>query len=78
MQHKPKKKNRAKTMHWAARFAIKYGTLLSLLLLMFGFCFPKGSFNAVTICKSAVYSFAISVIGGLMLDVFSMRQGTDE
>lgn len=78
MHHKPKKKNRAKTLHWAARFIIKNGTLLSLLLLLSGFCFPKASFNAISICRSAVYSFAISVIGGLMLDVISIRRGEKE
>lgn len=78
MRHNPKKKNRAGTLHWAARFAIKYGTLLSLLLLVSGFCFPKASFYAVSICKSAVTSFAISVIGGLFIDVIALRRGTDE
>ncbi len=78
MQHKPKKKNRASALHWAARFAIKYGTLFSLLLLISGFCFPRASFYAVSICKSAVTSFAVSVIGGLFIDVIALRRGTDE
>ena len=78
MQHKPKKKNQTKTMHWAARFTIKYGTLLSLILLLSGFFFPKASFNAVSVCRSAVYSFAVSIIGGLMLDIISTRRGENE
>ena len=78
MQPKHSKKKQTKIMHWAARFAIRYGTVLSLLLLLFGFFFPKGSFFAISVCKSAVFSFAVSVIGGLMLDVISVRLGADE
>ncbi len=78
MQHNPKNKKRASSLHWAARFAIKYGTLCSLLLLVSGFCFPKASFYAISICKSAVTSFAVSVIGGLFIDVIAFRRGMDE
>ena len=65
-------------MHWACRLTIKYGTLMALALLLAGFFFPFGSFYALSFCKTAVYSFAVSVIGGLMLDVIAARTGKRE
>ena len=76
MQMKPKKKTgQSLRLHRAARLTIRYGTLLSLLLLLIAFLFPKASFHAISLCRSAVYSFAVSIIGGLMLDVVSKRAG---
>ena len=76
MQMKPKKKTgQVFRLHWAAHLTIRYGTVLSLLLLMAAFFFPKASFYAISLCQTPVYSFAVSVIGGLMLDVISKRTG---
>ncbi len=62
-------------IHWTARLTIRLGTCLALLLLIAGFFFPRQSFYAISLCKSAVYSFAVSVIGGLFLDVVARRTG---
>ncbi len=78
MQHKQKKPRAVTKMHWAARFVIQYGTLFSLFFLLCGFLFPRASFYAISICQSAVYSFAVSIIGGLLLDVIAVRRGMDE
>ena len=81
MQHKPRKNKNIKPvgrMHWAAHFVIKYGTLLSLCILIIGFFFPQSSFLAVSLCRTSVYSFAISTIGGLMFDVVALRRGMRE
>ncbi len=71
-KQKPRQKS---TLHWSAHLTIQYGTFLSLLPLVAAFFFPKGSFYAISLCQSAVYSFAVSVIGGLLLDVISIRSG---
>jgi len=81
MRHNPKKNKNRKApghMHWAARFVIKYGTLFSLLQLIIGFLFSPGSFYAISFCQSAVYSFAVSVVGGLLFDVVAVRRGMRE
>lgn len=72
LKNETKKQNE---MHWSARLVIQYGTRLSLCLLLLGFFFPRASFYAISCGQSAVYSFAISVIGGLFLDVIAARTG---
>ncbi len=80
MKHKPTAgiKNKEPKMHWAARLIIKYGTLSALCVLVTGFIPEHGSFLAVSIGKTAVSMFALSVIGGLMTDVIAQRKGMRE
>lgn len=62
-------------MHWVARVIIKYGTIFALFVLITGFIPEQGSFLALSICETAVYLFALSIIGGLFTDVVAMRMG---
>lgn len=71
-------KKRVSSMHPAAQFAIKYGVLCSFLPLLFGFFFPKASFYAISCCRAAVFCFAVSIIGGLLIDVIALRTGKRE
>ncbi len=64
-----------KNLHWTARLVIKVGTIASLLLLLSGFFLPRYSETAYQVCQSAVSSFAVSVIGGLLLDIIAERTG---
>lgn len=63
------------SVHWAAKFVVKYGTLLSVITLAAGFVPARGSHLAISFCKTAVFMFAVSVIGGLLLDVIATRSG---
>ncbi|MBR5236852.1 MAG: hypothetical protein IKW06_05745 [Clostridia bacterium] len=68
-------KKTAGTMHKTARFVVCYGTLAALFVLLCGFLPPRSSFLAISIGKTAVSMFALSVIGGLLIDVIAMRMG---
>ena len=73
-----KKKQKPSKMHPAAKFVIKYGTIISLVLLCIACLMPRGTFYAISTCRSSVYSFAVSIIGGLFLDVIAQRMGMRE
>ncbi len=64
--------------HWTTAIIIKGGCLLALLLLLYGFTTERGSYMAIAICQTSVYLFAISVIGGLLLDVIAVKKGMKE
>lgn len=66
------------SMHWAAKLTIKFGTLLALFVLSTGYLFPRFSFLAIATCQTAVYLFALSVCGGILLDVIAERIGLRE
>ncbi len=72
MKHTP-----IKNMHWAAKYTVKFGTLFALCVLCCGFIPSQGSFFARSLCKTAVYMFALSVIGGLLMDVIAKRTGAE-
>ena len=65
----------AKNLHWTARLVIKCGTIATLLLLLSGIFLPRYSETAYWLLRSAVYSFAVSIVGGLLLDVIAARMG---
>lgn len=64
--------------HWTTQCTMKFGTLFSLFVLLFGFLLERGSFMAVCACKTAVYLFSISIVGGILLDVIATRKGMKE
>ncbi len=68
-------KKKSGTMHKTARFVIRWGTLAALFVLLCGFLPPRSSFLAISMCKTAVSMFALSVVGGLLMDVIAMRMG---
>ncbi len=74
----PTKNLLCKNMHWSAKLTIKLGTLASLLVLLAGFLPERSSYLALSMCKTAVYMFALSVVGGLLFDVIAQRTGIRE
>ena len=74
----PTKNVSSKNMHWSAKLTIKFGTLASLWVLLAGFLPERSSFLALSMGKTAVYMFALSVVGGLLFDVIAQRTGIRE
>ncbi|MBE7047936.1 MAG: hypothetical protein E7393_00990 [Ruminococcaceae bacterium] len=75
---KYKKHNKKNRMHWLAKCIIKFGVILSFILLCMGFIPQKSSFLAISIGKTAVTMFSISLIAGLLIDVIAQRMGLRE